>query len=183
MSQTLLMMRTTTLPPPGRYRLDPERCVADLAVRHLAVLTARGSVAAIEGELVVDERDPLASSVRVDLDAASLTTGNPERDAVIQGADFLAVSEFPLLRFESTSIGELGDGHFEVAGDLYVRDIVGPLVLQARLVAITPSRIAFSAVGEISRATFGLTWSAGIERAGVVVADEVKLVLGAEFVA
>lgn len=183
MTQTLLMMRTTALPPPGSYRLDPDRCVAELAVRHMAVLTARGSLTAIEGELHVDDHDPLASWVRVDFDAASLTTGNAERDAVVHGPDFLSVAEFPLLRFESTSVRETGDGHFEVEGDLYVRDVVGPVVLRARLVATTPSRIAFSAVGEMSRSAFGLTWSTGIERAGVVVSDEVKLVVGAEFAA
>ncbi len=174
-------MKTRPTPAPGAYALVADHCSAELSVRHMVMKVARGRLAAVGGELHVDGRDSLDSWVRVDFDAASLTTGSRERDAAITGPDFLDTDRFPLIRFESTGVAETGAGRFLVVGDLYVRDLVGEVELEARLVGIRRNRVAFAATASLSRSGYGLTWSSAIEKLGLVVADTVKLNLAAEF--
>ena len=180
---TQLLLHTKKFPPAGRYGLVVDHCVAELSVKHMVVKTAKGRFTPLGGELHVDADDPLTSWVRVDLDAASFWTGIAERDEVIVGPDFLDAAHFPVIRFESTFVDEAGDGRFRVVGDLFVRDLVGEVELDARLVHVGRGRVAFEATGALSRVGYGLTWSAAIERAGVVVSDTVKLHLAAEFAA
>ena len=176
-----LMMRTTRIPEAGAYRLRTDRCLAEFSVKHMMMKTARGRFAAAEGELIVDEHDPLASWVRVDLDARSFTTGQPERDEVICGPDFLDAANFPVIRFESTFVDEVAPGRFIVTGDLYIKDLVSEIELESRLVETGNGAVSFEGAGVLSRAAFGLTWRAGIERAGVVIADTIKITVAAEF--
>jgi polyisoprenoid-binding protein YceI len=155
--------------------------VVEFAVKHMVVATARGRLAALGGELVVDAYDPLDSCVRVDLDATSLDTGSAERDQLLRGPDFLDVDRFPVITFESTDVKEVQPTRYVVWGDLYVKDLVGELPLQTRLAAAGPDAIAFAATTVLSRRAFGLTWSTAMEKFGVTVADTVKITLTAEF--
>jgi polyisoprenoid-binding protein YceI len=176
-----LLLRTRVVPRPGRYRLARTHCAAEFSVRHMLMKTAHGRFSALGGELVVDGDDPLASWVRVDLDASSLRTGSAERDRVIIGPDFLDAEAHPVIRFESTWVDEIADGRFSVQGDLYVRDKVVEIELDARMVIVAPRRVSFAATGSLSRQAYGLTWNDSIETLGVVVADTVKLHLAGEF--
>ena len=176
-----LLLRTRVVPRPGVYRLVPEHCAAEFSVRHMMMKTTRGRFLADGGQLVVDSDDPLASWVRVDLDAGSFRSGSAERDAVIAGTEFLDAEHHPVIRFESTWVDEVGDGRFDVRGDLYVRDMVAQIELDARLVTVDDRRVAFAATGSLSRREFGLRWSDSIETLGLAVSDTVKLQLAAEF--
>jgi polyisoprenoid-binding protein YceI len=69
--------------------------VVEFAVKHMVVATARGRLAALGGELVVDAYDPLDSCVRVDLDATSLDTGSAERDQLCVAPTFSTSTGFP----------------------------------------------------------------------------------------
>jgi len=44
-------------------------------------------------------------------------------------------------------------------------------------------RVAFSATGKIDRKAFGLTYNQALETGGVVVGDEIKISIDAEFTA
>jgi polyisoprenoid-binding protein YceI len=68
-----------------------------------------------------------------------------------------------------------------VWGDLYIRDLVGEVPLQARLVVAAPDTIVFAATTCLSRRAFGLTWKTRNERLGVIAADTVNITLAAEF--
>ena len=178
-----LLLRTRVVPRPGVYRLVPTHCAAEFSVRHMIMKTAHGRFSALNGQLLIDGNDPLASWVRVDLDASSLHTGSAERDNAIIGAEFLDADAHPVIRFESTWIEEIADGRFRVRGDLYIRDKVDEIELDARVISVAPRRVSFAATGSLSRQAYGLTWNESIETLGLVVADTVKLHLAGEFAA
>src|SRR5437899_10238664 len=96
-----LLQRPRTVPRAGTYALHPDHCAVAVSVRHLVARTVRGTVAPLGGELIVDDDDPTGSSVWIDLDAGSLSTGHPERDAAVRGPGLLDVDRFPFVRFES----------------------------------------------------------------------------------
>ena len=168
-------------PVPGHYPLRPDRCLIEFRVRHMVVATARGSLSALGGSLLVDSDDALASRVAVRLDATSLTTGSSERDEILRGPDFLDTEHFPTVAFESFDVVEIRPGRFRVWGDLYIKDLVGEIPLQTRLVAAGPNSLTFAATTALSRRAFGLTWETAMEKFGVIVADTVNITLAAEF--
>ncbi len=177
---TLLMHPPGTVPRSGTYALHPDHCAVELSVRQLT-RTVRGRVAPLDGELHIDAEDPAASTVWIDLDAASLSTGKADRDAVVKGPELLDVVRFPFLRFESRSVSESGPGRYLVHGDLYVRDLVGEVDLEVRMLPTDDGSIACIATTGLRRSSFGLLWSERFERLGLLVGDTVKVRLAVEF--
>jgi polyisoprenoid-binding protein YceI len=151
-----------------------------MSVRHLVAHTVRGRVAPLGGELHV-AADLTASSVWIDLDADSFTTGHAGRDAVIKGPDLFDVERFPFIRFESRSVSAPTAGRVKVVGDLYIRDQVGEVELDARLLPTQEDRVTWVASAALRRSAFGLRWADRFERLGLFVGDTVRLRLGVEF--
>ena len=175
-----LLERPRAVPRAGTYALHPDHCAVTLSVRHLVARSVRARVTPLGGELVLDG-DPTSARAWIDLDAASLTTGHPERDALLRGPDLLDVDRFPFLRFESREVAPLGPGRWSVVGDLYLRDLVGAVDLDVRVLPTRPERIACVATTSIRRSTFELRWDERVERLGVVVSDTVRVQMGVEF--
>ncbi|MCC7078715.1 MAG: polyisoprenoid-binding protein [Acidimicrobiia bacterium] len=174
------------LPLPGTYVLDPSHTHVGFAVRHMMVSKVRGRFADVEGAIVIAE-DPLASSVEVTVDLASIDTRDEERDAHLRSPDFFDVENGGKMVFRSTGLTLGVDGDFRLDGELTVNGVTRPLSLGASFegALIDPygkRRIGFSARGEIDREDFGLTWNMAIETGGVVVGKKVKLEIEAEAV-
>lgn len=167
------------------WNLDTQHLDVGFSVKHMMVATVKGRFADVEAEIELDEQRPEASRVRAVLGAASLTTGNPDRDAHLKSPDFLDVEQFPTLTFESTEVRRTGSDRFELAGDLTIRDVTRPVVLRGEFSGPVVSpfgdrRAGFSLSGEIDREAFGLTWNVAMETGGVLVGKTVKLTIDAE---
>ena len=123
--------------------------------------------------------------VRAVVAAASLTTGNADRDAHLQSADFLDVATHPTLTFESTRVRRVGDDRFELTGDLAIRGTTRPVVLTGEFSGPVSGpwgdrRIGFALAGEIDREDFGLTWNVALEAGGVLVSRTIRIHIDAE---
>ncbi len=175
-----LLERPRTVPRGGTYALHPDHCAVAVSVRHLVARTVRGTVAPLGGELVVDD-DLIGSSVWIDLDAASLSTGHPERDAAVRGPGLLDVDRYPFVRFESRGVAPAGTDRFSVTGDLYLRDLVGAVDMDVRVLPTRADRVACVATTSVSRSAFELRWNDRIERLGLVLGDTIRIQLGVEF--
>ena len=167
------------------WTLDHQHAEVGFAVKHMMVATVRGRFAEVDADIDLDEEAPERSSVRAVIQAASLTTGNEERDTHLKSADFFDVEQFPELVFQSTEVRRTGDDRFELAGDLTIRDVTQPVVLKGEFTGPVKSpwgdrRAGFSLTGEIDREAFGLTWNVAMETGGVLVGKTVKLNVEAE---
>ena len=163
------------------YRLDPQRCVVDATARQPWLTMVHGRMTAESGLLVID-RDPLDSWVRVDLRAGSLTTGLTQRDQALRGPSVLDAASFPLVRFESALVSYRATGRYGVEGDLYVRDQVVGVTVETRLADVSPNRVRVAATASLSWRSLGLGWGSALERAGMV-GDRIVVSAAAEFTA
>jgi polyisoprenoid-binding protein YceI len=96
-----------TVPVAGTYRLDQAHKRIGFLSRHMMVSPVRGEFAEATAEISVAE-DPLLSSVTATIQAASITTGNADRDTHLKSADFLDVERYPTLEYRSTGISRHG---------------------------------------------------------------------------
>ncbi|MGO9150134.1 MAG: YceI family protein [Acidimicrobiales bacterium] len=175
-----------TLPTTGTFALDRSHTQVGFVARHLMVSKVRGRFTDFEGTIVVAD-DPSASSVEVTIQAASVNTNDENRDNHVRNNDFLSVEEFPTLSFRSTKVELKSRGDWKVYGDLTVRGVTRPVVLDVEFEGVIQDpwgnqRLGFTASGEIDRNDFGVSFNAALETGGFVVSPKVKLEIEAEAV-
>ena len=65
---------------PETYTFDPTHTAIVFQIDHFGFSAPTGKFMNVEGELVLDEEDPAASSVKVTIPVAKLETGVPDLD-------------------------------------------------------------------------------------------------------
>jgi polyisoprenoid-binding protein YceI len=185
-SPTTRDVNGVTLPTTGTFVLDKSHTQVGFVARHLMVSKVRGRFTDYEGTIAVAD-DPAASSVEVTIQAASINTNDGNRDNHVRTNDFLNVEEFPTLTFRSTKVDLGSSGDWKVNGDLTIRGVTRPIVLDVEFEGVIDDpwgnqRLGFTASGEIDRNDFGVSFNAALETGGFVVSPKVKLEIEAEAV-
>jgi polyisoprenoid-binding protein YceI len=173
----------TSVPEPGTYDVDPGHSAAEFVARHLMITKVRGHFEELSGVIHIADV-PEESSVEVTIAAASVESGNQQRDDHLRSPDFLDVERHPTLSFRRTTV-ERADDHWKVTGDLTIVGNTRPVVLDVEFegASLTPwgtRALAFSASTEIDRQDWGLTWNLALETGGVVVSKKVRIELSVE---
>jgi polyisoprenoid-binding protein YceI len=184
---TLAVPQTTTTTT-TTWNLDPAHSIAEFKVKHMMISNVKGQFAKVSGSLTLDESGLANSHVEATIEAASIETRDPQRDAHLKSADFFHVEKFPALSFKSSRISVVRDGELAVEGDLTVRGVTRKVTFAVE--GPTPpakdpwgnTRIAVSATTKINRKDFGLTWNTALETGGILVGDEVTITLDVQFV-
>jgi polyisoprenoid-binding protein YceI len=169
------------------WAIDPAHAAVEFSVRHLMISTVKGRFTNVKGTVTMNDADPAQSHVDVTIDAASIDTREPQRDAHLRSADFLDAENFPTLTFKSRRITGLNGNEFKLVGDLTIRGVTREVTLDVTSHGQVADpwggqRAGFEAVGKINRSDFGLTWNLLLETGGVTVGDEVKIAIDAELV-
>jgi polyisoprenoid-binding protein YceI len=171
----------------NQWDLDASHTGAHFSVRHLMVSNVRGEIHVQSGSLTYDPAKPEAAKLDVTLDVKSIDTREAKRDEHLRSADFFDAEKFPTITFKSKSVKKNGKA-LSVTGDLTIHGVTKEAVLEVEEIH-GPSkdpwggtRIGASAATKINRKDFGLAWNAALETGGVVVGEEVKITLEAEFV-
>ena len=170
------------------WKIDPVHTVVEFKVKHMMISNVKGQFAGVAGALTLDESDLANSHIEVSIDAASINTGDPQRDGHLKSADFFEVEKFPALSFKSTQIRRAGEGEFAVSGDLTIHGVTRKVEFKVEgptAAAKDPwgnTRRGLSATTKINRKDFGLTWNSALETGGILVGEEVSITLEAQFV-
>jgi polyisoprenoid-binding protein YceI len=116
---------TTTTQPAvqtqSTWQIDPSHSSVEFSIRHMMVSTVKGRFGTLQGTIVDNAEDPTRSSVQVEIDPASITTGDAKGDGHLRSPDFFDVEKFPTITFKSTRIEGTRE-EFKLTGDLRIRD-------------------------------------------------------------
>jgi polyisoprenoid-binding protein YceI len=172
----------------ARWEIDPAHSNASFTVRHMMVSNVRGEFAKLAGGVDVVGDDPTTAKVAVTIDAASISTREPKRDAHLRSADFFAVEKFPTITFSSKRIERAEEGQLKLVGDLTMHGVTREVALDVE--ELTPAvkdpggnlRVGAHATARINRKDFGLLWNRELEAGGVLVGDEVAITIDVELV-
>ncbi len=172
------------IPVAGTYVLDQNHRRVGFVARHLMVSKVRGHFADATATITVAE-DPLQSSVTATIQAASIATGQEQRDGHLKSADFLDVENFPTLEYRSSGVKSIDGNEFVLTGELTIKDVTVPVELNVKLEGVGRSPygqdvFGFSATAEIDREEFGITWNVALETGGVMVGKKIKLEIEGE---
>jgi polyisoprenoid-binding protein YceI len=167
------------------WKIDPAHSSVEFAVRHMVVSTVRGRFDEFSVEAEVDENDVTKSRGTVVVKTASLDTRNDQRDGHLRSPDFFDVEAYPEMTFVITGVeGSATD--LRISGDLTIKDVTHPITLAGEVTGpvVDPwgaTRLGLSVLGKIVRQDYGLTWNVVTEAGGVLVGDDVKISIEAEF--
>jgi len=172
------------IPAAGTYVLDAAHKRVGFVARHLMVSKVRGQFADATATITIGE-DPLQSSVTASIVAASIETGQVDRDNHLRSGDFFESEKYPTLEFRSTGIKSHAGAEFVLDGELTIKDTTKPveLVVEFEGAAVNgygKNIFAFSAHTEIDREDWGLTWNMALESGGVMVGKKVKIEIEGE---
>jgi polyisoprenoid-binding protein YceI len=172
---------------------EPGHTEAEFRARHMMVTWVRGLFKDIHGSLELDFERPLQATFEGAIDAAGIWTGEPQRDAHLRTADFLDVANHPAIAFQGRFTERTGDTSFKGSVELTVRGVTRDVALDVGYLGewSTPfwvgdenkgelRRIGFEAVSRINRHDFGVSWQDQLPAGGVVVGNEIELILDAE---
>ncbi|MFI9243167.1 YceI family protein [Streptomyces sp. NPDC053086] len=165
----------------GDYTIDPAHSTIGFVARHAMVTNVKGGFHDFTGTLHLDGADPARSTATLDVQMASIDTGNADRDGHLKSADFFKIEEFPAMTFRSTKAEALGGDDYRITGDLSLLGVTKQISIDLELngAATDPfgnERVGFEGKTELLRSEWGLTWNAALETGGVLISDKIKLV-------
>lgn len=186
LASLLALVPALALAAPTTWNVDASHSQVGFAVKHLVISNVRGEFKTYQGKISLDDADVTRSTVEATIDVNSIDTKVADRDAHLKSADFFDVANHPSMTFKSTKVAKAGKDRLKVTGDLTLRGVTKPVVLE---VTTTPevkgmggeTRRGFAGSTKISRKAFGLTWNKVVE-AGPAVGDEVTIALELEAV-
>jgi polyisoprenoid-binding protein YceI len=163
-----------------QWQFDMQHSGVSFAVRHLLVSKVRGRFTKWSGFMRFDEDDPEASFVHVQIDASSVDTGEPQRDQHLRSADFLDVESFPFITFMSTKLERRGERSFTVRGELTIRGVIRPAVLNVEYGGAIRDpwgndRAGFTAKASLDRKEFGITFNQVLDHGGLALGEKISV--------
>ncbi len=181
---------STAMPREGQtttWELDPAHTLVEFAVKHMMFTTVKGRFTGVTGTITYDDADPTRSSVAAEIDASTINTGVGDRDTHLRSPDFLEVEKYPKITFRSERIVKTGENEYDITGPLTIHGQTRPVTLKTEFTGQGKDpwggqRMGFSAQTKIRRGDYGLKWNAALEAGGVMVGDEVKILIETEAV-
>jgi polyisoprenoid-binding protein YceI len=178
----------TTLPlATGTWTADANHSNVGFTVRHLGLSKVRGRFEDVSATLVVGT-DLESTSVTAEIDMASVSTGNSDRDAHLASSDFFNAESNPKMTFRSTSIQGSGE-EYTLVGDLTLNGVTKPVELEVEFfgTSVFPvdqsTHAGFTATGSLSRKAFGIEFNVALGGDKVMISDKVALELDIQLVA
>lgn len=170
------------------WNFDPGHSAAEFSARHMMVSTVRGGFRNVTGKLIFDPAKPADAYVEAVIQTAEMTsTGLADRDNHLKSPDFLDVATYPTITFKSTMVEPTGENKAKIHGNLTIRNVTRPVVIDAEFLGEVASpwgdqRAGFTGTTTINREDFGLTWNMALETGGWLVGKEIKIALDLEVI-
>jgi polyisoprenoid-binding protein YceI len=169
------------------WQTDYGHSSIEFSVRHMMLSKTRGQFEKYTVTVNANEDNIADSTVDVQIDVASINTRDEKRDGHLKSPDFFDVGNYPYLTFKSTRLERLSESEAKLYGDLTIRDITSPVVLDVEYNGQSKSpwgttNAGFTASTKINRKDWNLTWNVALETGGVLVSDEIALQIEVELV-
>jgi polyisoprenoid-binding protein YceI len=159
----------------------------NFTVRHLLFSKVRGRFTRWSGNVLVPDGDWGRATVDVVIDASSIDTGVPKRDADLRSANFLDVERYPDITFQTLYVTARQADAFQIVGELTMKGRVGEVILETEGSGVTldasgDERARFAAKAAIRRRDFGASGNVVWDRYGIMIGERIDIAIDVEAV-
>jgi polyisoprenoid-binding protein YceI len=168
-----------------KWIIDPAHTQVQFKVKHLVISSVTGSFDKFDGGIEASREDFSDAEVWFSADVSSINTNVPDRDAHLKSPDFFDATNHPKLTFKSTGIKKTADEKYKLTGDLTIRGTSRPIGLDVEYGGLMKdpwgnTKVGFELSGKIHRKDYGLSWNAITEAGGLVVSEDVNILIDVE---
>ncbi|MCB0729452.1 MAG: YceI family protein [Ignavibacteriae bacterium] len=167
------------------WGLDKSHSKIGFSVVHLVISEVEGQFNEYDVKVTSNGDDFDGASVEFSADVNSIDTDNEKRDNHLKSDDFFNAEQFPKMTFVSTSFSKEDDKNYKLVGDLTIRDVTKEVELDVVYNGMVKdpwgnTKAGFKATGAINRFDYNLKWNAALETGGLVVGEDVNLIINLE---
>lgn len=165
------------------WSLDKAHSNVKFTVTHLVIAEVGGRFTDFDVKLTQPNADNfLGASVTAEIKTASINTDNADRDKHLASDDFLNSEKFPAIVFKSNKFEQTGKDAYKIHGDLTIRNVTKPVVLDARFTGTVKdprgnTKAGFKATTTVDRFAYDVKWDKAIETGGLVVGKDIDITL------
>lgn len=147
---------------PVTYTMDPNHTDVIASWSHFGFSNPIAHFGQVDGTITYDPANVGQSSVNVTIPLAGLDSHVEKFNEHLRSGDFFDAGKFPVITFKSSKVEAAGDNKLRVSGDLTVRGVTRPVVLDTTINKIGEQPMAkraaagFDATTTIKRSDFGL---------------------------
>ena len=176
----LALASTVAFAAPLTYKIDAKHTDVVASWSHFGFSNPIAHFGSVDGQIIYDAANVRASMVEVTIPLSGLNSHVADFDAHLRSADFFDAEKFPTITFKSVSVKAAGKGKLKVTGDLTIKGMTKPAVLDVTInkVGVQPmakrEAAGFSATTTVKRTDFGL----GLYAPNV--SDQVKITITTE---
>lgn len=169
------------------WAVDNAHSTVGFSVRHMMVSNVKGAFNKFTATVDGTPADPTTAKISATIEVASVDTRDAKRDGHLRAADFFDAEKFPQITFTSTKVEKTSATTAKVTGNLTMKGVTKPVVLDVEYTPAVKSPwggtvVGATATGKINRQDFGISFSKTLETGGLLVGDEVTLQLDLELV-
>ena len=162
------------------WTIDPAHTTVGFSARHMGLSTVRGRFIRFNGTIDVDPNDLATAGGRIEVEMASVDTGEEQRDNHLRSPDFFDVERFPTMSYVVKSVTSKGAEHYEVVGDLTIKDVTREVMFDLEYAgeATDPygnRRVGGSLTTTLKRSDWDLKWNVPLDTGGWLVSDSVQV--------
>lgn len=145
-----------------QYQIDPTHTATLFSWSHFGFSKPTANFSDVQGTISVDDKNPAKSSVDVTIPVKSINSNVTALDKEFLQEAWFNEAKYPNITFKSTKVQTSDKKHFKITGNLTVKGVTKPVVLDASLngMATHPmakkAAIGFNATTRFKRSDFGI---------------------------
>ena len=165
-----------------KWAIDPTHSEIGFKVKHMMFTNVSGKFDKYEGTVETEENDFTTAKISFSADIDSVDTRNADRDNHLKSADFFDAENNPKLSFIGKSFNKVSENNYDLTGDLTIKGVTKEVKLPVEFSGLMQdpwgnTKVGLNIEGKINRKDWGLNWNSALETGGVLVGEDVKLVI------
>lgn len=179
----VFLMMTGVLFGQSEWNFDKAHTKIQFAATHMKISEVNGQFKDFRGSIMTNGEDFSNASIKVIIDAASVDTDNERRDGHLKSEAFLAVEEYPNIKFVGESMEKVGEKKYKLKGRLTIRDVTQTETFDVKYMgtveAMGATRVGFKVTGTIDRFDYNVDWDKSFGH-GLIVGTDIKITADVE---
>ncbi|WP_454062656.1 YceI family protein [Candidatus Nitrospira salsa] len=183
---SILLSATWASAEMSKWKIDHDHSTVGFQVKHMVVSSTKGKFLDYTGVVEMDPEAKEFKTIEATIQTKSVFTDHEKRDEHLRSPDFFNVEKYPTMTYKMKSYKKTGDTYTAI-GDITLRGVTKELTLEGTFNGVAKDpwgnmRAGFTGDGTLNRKDFGMEFSKMLDNGGLMVGDEVKIMLEIEVI-